>query len=100
MKKVIGGDLPEVLPMAGEHLAGKVLVLNDRWLSNQFRSAEYQLWKATGGFGCNPAAMGTAVFAVCLNDGERARWERGDFIGIASPELIAEFYPEYKGEVE
>lgn len=71
----------EVLPLVGD-LEGKVLVLRGSILKKDYRKPEYQLWRATGGFGCSPTAIGRAVFATCLFDGENARWDRQEFIGI------------------
>lgn len=72
----------DCLPLEGEDLKGKILVLKPECLAENYRSKENQLWKAMSGFGCNPGAMGTAVYSECLSDGEKARWERYNFIGI------------------
>ena len=37
---------------------------------------------AEGGFGCDPKSSGRAIFAVCLSDGEKTRWNREDFTGV------------------
>lgn len=52
---------------------------------------ENQLWLATGGFGCAPNAAGRAVYATCLGDGERTRWNRSDFIGILKEEHLPDW---------
>lgn len=46
---------------------------------------------ATGGFGCAPNAAGRAVYATCLGDGERTRWNRSDFIGILKEEHLPDW---------
>ena len=74
----------DVLPLDGD-LTGKVLVLNPKVLTPKHRTRENQLWRAEGGFGCKPGLGGSCVIATCLADKEEARWERGDFIGIAAP---------------
>lgn len=61
---------------------GRVLVLSSSALKERYWSQENQLWLATGGFGCNPNSSGRAVYATCLSDGEKTRWNRQDFIGI------------------
>ena len=50
---------------------GKILVMNYDALKPEYRSRPYQLWLATGGFGCSPAARGRRVFATSLYDGEQ-----------------------------
>jgi len=67
---------------------GRVLVVDPKVFDNNYRKPEYQLVKAIGGFGCKPYLTGTAVAAEFLCDGETARWERYDFLGILKDELI------------
>jgi hypothetical protein len=67
---------------------GAVLVLNPEVLKPQYRTAANQLWRAFGGFGCDPDNIGTKVFARCLSDGEETSWRRWDFLGIIRPELL------------
>lgn len=80
--------------ISGQELKGKVLVLSARTLKESYWSQENQLWLATGGFGCSPTASGRAVYATCLGDGERTRWNREDFTGI----LKEEFLPDWARE--
>ncbi len=61
---------------------GKVLVMDPETLSERYWAPEYQLWYAWSGFGCAPEARGRAVFATALVDGEEARWNRQDFLGV------------------
>ena len=78
--------------------AGKYMVLNPECLKGEYREAKYQLFFATGGFGCDPTKMGRAVFGYFVADGEDCRWCRGDFIGVAKDETVAkwkEMYPDY-----
>lgn len=69
---------------------GQILVLKAGKLGEQHRTPANQIWKATHGFGCSPHTVGTAVYATCLGDGERTRWERYDFMGVLKPELVKE----------
>lgn len=85
-----------VLPLQDQNLENKILVLNPELLKAEYRRPEFQLVKATGGFGCSPTAIGTAVFVKWLIDGDKTRWERYHFIGIASPELIKQILPHYE----
>lgn len=70
---------------------GQVLVLKADRLAEPYQQPEFQLWKAFGGFGCNPTGFGRAVFVQCLADGEKTRFERYDFHGIATDEVLARF---------
>lgn len=60
---------------------GKVMILKPELLKLEFRKRKCLLWKATGGFGCDPSLSGRAVYADCLADNEHARWDRHDFVG-------------------
>ena len=77
--------------MYDEDVDGKVLVMNPSTLKESCWSQENQLWLATGGFGCDPKGRGRAIFATCLADGERTRWNRGDFVGV----LDAQYLPKW-----
>lgn len=70
---------------------GKVLIVESSALSEQYRKPEHQLWRATGGFGCNPNALGRAVFATSLADGEKVRWSRSEFLGVATDEVVERY---------
>jgi len=50
-----------------------------------------QLWYARSGFGCEPHSSGRAVFATCLSDGETARWNREDFIGVLNEKYLPDW---------
>jgi len=67
-------------------LTGKVIVMKEEILALQYRTIGFRLYRAIGGFGCGPSAIGRAVFAKCLGDGEEARWERMDFEGWLTEE--------------
>lgn len=77
--------------MTGQELEGKVLVMSPFTLKESYWALENQLWLATGGFGCAPNAAGRAVYATCLGDGERTRWNRSDFIGILKEEHLPDW---------
>ena len=67
-------------------LTDKIIVMKEKTLAKQHRLFENRFWKATGGFGCNPSALGATIFATCLSDGEQSRWRRGDFEGWLTEE--------------
>lgn len=95
--KMLTLKTPGVSPLPNSSWVGLVLVLNGKGktLAEQHKKPANQLWRANGGFGCEPAAIGRAVFATCLNDGEGARWDRVEFIGVASDELVKQVCPHY-----
>jgi hypothetical protein len=76
----------DVIPLKGESLEGRTLVLKPSSLAKNYRTRENQLWVAVGGFGCDPNAIGQAVFAKSptdgATDGETVRWSRSSFMGI------------------
>lgn len=51
---------------------GKILVMNYEALKPEYRSRPYQLWLATGGFGCSPTARGRRVLPPVFMTGSRA----------------------------
>lgn len=73
---------------------GKVLVLSPDALRERCWDSRNQLWLAEMGFGCSPTASGRAVYATCLGDGEKARWNRHDFTGV----LDGRYMPEWARE--
>ena len=77
--------------MTGQALEGTVLVMSPFTLKESYWAPENQLWLATGGFGCNPTVSGRAVYATCLGDGEQARWNRSDYIGIIREENLPDW---------
>lgn len=72
--------IPNIKPIDGVDLEGKILVHLDNF-SPEFSADKFRLWKATGGFGCNPRLTGKSLLATCLADGETAKLYRGDFVG-------------------
>jgi hypothetical protein len=73
---------------------GRVLVMSPDTLRESCWSPRDQLWLANGGAGCSPTSLGQAVFAVCLSDGERTRWNRTDFTGV----LDEQYLPDWAAE--
>ena len=70
---------------------GKVLILRPNVLKEEFWSDRNQLWVGETGFGCSPTASGRAVYATCLGDGEKARWERADFLGVMDEKYLPDW---------
>ena len=63
-----------------------LLVLKPSSLAPEYQSPQYQLFYATSGFGCNPTAMGQAVYGYFVADKEATRMSRSDFIGVLKEE--------------
>ena len=84
---------------AEQDYTGKVLVLSPEALREQYWSQENQLWYARSGFGYEPHSSGRAVFATCLSDGETARWNREDFIGVLDDKFLPEWAREKLAEL-
>ena len=78
---------------------GKILVMNYDALKPEYRSRPYQLWLATGGFGCSSTARGRRVFATSLYDGEQSSFYRQDFTGIIKPEVWEEVQSQYDFQI-
>ena len=76
---------------AEQDFTGKVLVLSPDTLKESCWSQADQLWYARSGFGCEPHSSGRAVFATCLSDGETARWNREDFIGVLDDKFLPDW---------
>ena len=80
--------------MYDKDVKGNVLVMKPDTLKESYWSQENQLWLAEDGFGCDPSSSGRAIYATCLGDGERTRWNREDFIGV----LDKQYLPEWAAE--
>ena len=76
--------------LVGEDLEGRVLVMRESALAKPYRTFENRLHRATGGFGCSSSAVGSAIFATCLGDGEQTRWTRAHFEGWLTEEQLNE----------
>ena len=76
---------------AKQDFTGKVLVLSSEALREQYWGQKDQLWYARSGFGCEPHSSGRAVFATCLSDGETARWNREDFMGVLDDKFLPDW---------
>ena len=79
---------------------GKVLVLSTGALRESHWSPRDQLWLAQYGFGCSPTARGQAVYAVCLGDGEKLRWNRYDFDGVLDERYLPDWAAEKLAELQ
>lgn len=62
-------------------------------LKPEYRTAEYQLFYAVCGFGCDPKSSGNAVFGADIT--EHYRQERYNILGVASEKAIQEWEKTY-----
>ena len=85
---------------AKQDFTGKVLVLSPDVLREQYWGQKYQLLYAQSGFGCKPHSSGRAVFATSLADGETARWNREDFIGVLDDKFLPDWAREKLKELK
>ncbi|MDR1208768.1 MAG: hypothetical protein LBK41_00390 [Clostridiales bacterium] len=79
---------------------GQLLALKPSALAPWAMEPENQLWLAESGFGLSPTARGRAVYAACLYDGEKARFDRSDFLGIADREKLPDWADDKLTEFE
>lgn len=93
---------------SGEHIvqtdepqnyAGKILILKDTSLKEEYRTPENQLFLAESGFGCSPDKSGRKVFGRFLSDGEKAQFYREEFAGIIAEENIPDWARERLAEL-
>ncbi len=70
---------------------GKVLVVSLNSLREGCWDSRNQLWLGESGFGCSPTSSGRAVYATCLGDGEKTRWNRTDFIGVLDEQYLPDW---------
>jgi len=91
----VEGDVHE------QDFTGKLLILRDTALKEECRTPENQLFLANvGGFGCHPHARGRAVIGEFLIDGEKARFDRQDFVGIADDRFLPDWAKEKLAELQ
>lgn len=71
-----------------ENFEGKLVIIKEDYFKEEYRNAENQLFKAKGGFGCDPTKLGRAVFGS-FYDGETCRVNRENILGVASEKTVA-----------
>ena len=86
MNLIVSGD-EGLTPLVG-HLKNKRLVLRHTKLNRRYQSPRFQIFHATGGFGCQENSFGATVYGIHIADGESTQWNRDDFIGIATDALV------------
>ena len=79
---------------------GKVVVLSPKILREGCLTQQDQLWLCTGGFGSHAGSRGQAVFATCLADGEKTRWNRSDIVGVLADSHLPDWAREKLMELQ
>ncbi|WP_317854455.1 DUF3849 domain-containing protein [Chakrabartyella piscis] len=79
------------IDMEDGYYEGKVIAVIPTELSEEYFNQRDQIYVATSGFGCEPDKVGRAVFATCLGDGVRVRWDRSQILGVIKEEYIPEY---------
>jgi hypothetical protein len=71
-------------------LTGKYVIVRNDALADQFKSDDpkKRLFHATGGFGCNPEALGTKVFGKWIYDNSEDFIRRGSIERLATEDEI------------
>ena len=69
----------------GDDYTDKLLILHTDALAEEYKRGEFQYFYANGGNGCRPSSLGRKIFGFFVSDGEKAVFERADFLGIADP---------------
>jgi len=63
--------------VVGIDLKGKTVLVRKSWFAPEYREGDRR-FVCSGGFGCNPDAMGTKIFGDFVDDGSHACITRGD----------------------
>ncbi|MFI3227283.1 MAG: DUF3849 domain-containing protein [Clostridia bacterium] len=74
-----------------QDFTGKVIAVKPQSLAEKYLNQQDQIYLATSGFGCEPDKIGRAVFATCLGDGEKVRWDRSQILGVIKDECIPDW---------
>lgn len=83
-----------------EDYTGKVLVLKPTILKDEYKTPDFQLFLAEGGFGCSPTARGRKVYGRFLKDGEETHYDRQDFLGVLKDEHLPEWVREKLAQLQ
>ena len=76
---------------ADDYIKGKLIVIKQEALRQEYRMATHQLKICTGGFGSHPHSRGSACFCVDLYSGQHSRFEREDVLGTISEEQLPQW---------
>ena len=77
----------------GETYKDKFVILSVDQFKPEYKTAQYQLFYAKGGFGCDPNKLGGKVFGMVFDEPYQTRREY--ILGVATEEAITEWEKEY-----
>jgi hypothetical protein len=83
-----------------ENFEDKVLALKPTILKDEYKTPDFQLFLAEGGFGCSPTARGRKIYGRFLKDGEETHYERQDFLGVLKDEHLPDWAREKLAEIK
>lgn len=79
---------------------GELVVIRADLLQRDKQTADYQLCRATGGFGCKAGAGGRAVYCRTVYDNREMRYDRTDVLGVIKPERVPDWAKERLQQME
>ena len=71
-----------------DNLNGKIVVIKQDVLRQEYRRSTNQIKLCTGGFGASPNSRGSACYCVNPLTGETSRFDRRDILGILKEDQI------------
>ena len=77
----------------GETYANQFVILSLDNFKPEYQTAQFQLFYAETGFGCNPSNLGGKVFGRIFD--ERFQTRREDILGVATEDAITEWEKTY-----
>lgn len=93
-------DETHCIPANSLDFENKIMILNPFGIKDEYKTPDYQLFYAQGGFGCSPTARGRQVYGRFLADGEYTHFERSRFLGQLKPGLVPDWAKEKVREFE
>ena len=76
---------------SNDDLNGKIVVIKQEVLRQEYRRATNQIKLCTGGFGASPNSRGSACYCVDLYSRKTNRYERQDIMGTLLPEQLPQW---------
>ena len=74
-----------------DNIIGKVVAIEEKYLSNGYKDRGHQLYYVVGGSGAYPNSRGQACFSYDLYNGKKERVERYEVMGYMREEELPEF---------
>lgn len=74
-----------------DNIIGKVVAVEEKYLSNGYKDRGHQLYYVVGGSGAYPNSRGQACFSYDLYNGKKERIERYEVMGYMREDELPEF---------